>query len=225
MAKSAHYFIYTTSPWRKWINEQRENAYLLFKRCLDLLLILALSPLWVPVFLIACIFIKLDSYGPIIFVQKRVGLDGKVFNFYKFRTMYQGSEVELKNIYHLNESNDGVIFKLKKDPRVTRMGKILRKTSLDELPQLFNIILGHMTIVGPRPPIVTEVEKYTLEQRKRLMVRPGLTCLWQISGRSDLPFKVQFRTDQEYIRSQSTWTDIKIMFKTIPAVFSGKGAY
>ena len=139
--------------------------------------------------------------------------------------MFQGSEAKLHQVYHLNESKDGVIFKLKKDPRITRVGRILRKLSLDELPQLWNILKGEMTLVGPRPPIVSEVEKYSLEQKRRLMVKPGLTCLWQISGRSDLPFKIQLKLDKEYIRTQNLWLDIKILVLTIPAVLSGKGAY
>ena len=195
------------------------------KRGLDLLVILLFSPIFIPTFIIICIAIKIDSYGPIIFKQKRVGLGGKEFNFYKFRTMYQGSELELSNIYHLNESKDGVIFKLKKDPRVTRIGRWLRKTSMDELPQVFNVIKGDMSLVGPRPPIRDEVAKYSLDERKRLLIQPGITCLWQISGRSDLPFKQQVQLDKEYIRSRSIFGDIYILFKTIPAVLSGKGAY
>ena len=195
------------------------------KRFLDLLVILLFSPIFIPTFLIICIAIKLDSYGPIIFKQKRVGFGGREFNFFKFRTMYQGSELELSNIYHLNESKDGVIFKLKKDPRVTKIGRLLRKTSMDELPQIFNVIKGDMSLVGPRPPIRDEVEKYSLDERKRLLIKPGITCLWQISGRSDLPFKQQVELDKEYIRSRGILKDIYILFKTIPAVLSGKGAY
>jgi len=201
------------------------GTYLFSKRCFDLFFVLALSPFWVPVFLFISLCIKIDSYGPVIFRQKRVGENGEVFTFYKFRTMFQGSEAKLNQVYHLNESKDGVIFKLKKDPRITRVGKVLRKLSLDELPQLWNVIKGQMSLVGPRPPIVSEVEKYTLEQRRRLMVKPGLTCIWQISGRSDLPFRVQLKLDKEYIRTQSFWLDLKILILTIPAVLTGRGAY
>ncbi len=203
----------------------KENTYHFSKRCFDLTVVFLLSPFWVPVYLFIAICIKIDSYGPIIFKQKRVGINGEVFTFYKFRTMFQGSEAKLNQVYHLNESKDGVIFKLKKDPRITRVGKILRKLSLDELPQLWNVIKGEMSLVGPRPPIVSEVEKYTLEQRRRLMVKPGLTCIWQISGRSDLPFRVQLKLDKEYIRTQSFWLDFKILVLTIPAVITGRGAY
>ncbi len=195
------------------------------KRALDLFVILLFSPIFVPTFILICIAIKLDSYGPIIFKQKRVGYGGKEFNFFKFRTMYQGSELELSNIFHLNESEDGVIFKLKKDPRVTKIGRLLRKTSMDELPQIFNVIKGDMSLVGPRPPIRDEVIKYSLDERKRLLIKPGITCLWQVSGRSDLPFKQQVQLDKEYIQNRSVLKDIVILFKTIPAVLSGKGAY
>ena len=203
----------------------RQEVYFFIKRSFDLFVILVLAPFWVPVFLLIAFLIKIDSYGPIIFKQKRVGINGQVFTFYKFRTMFQGSEAKLNQVYHLNDSEDGVIFKLKKDPRITRVGRFLRKLSLDELPQLLNVIRGEMSLVGPRPPIVSEVEKYTLEQRRRLMVKPGLTCIWQISGRSDLPFKVQLKLDKEYIRTQNFWLDLKILVLTVPAVLSGKGAY
>jgi lipopolysaccharide/colanic/teichoic acid biosynthesis glycosyltransferase len=203
----------------------KEGSYLFFKRVFDLFVVTLLSPFWVPIYLFIAFSIKTDSYGPIIFKQKRVGMNGEVFTFYKFRTMFQGSEAKLNQVYHLNDSEDGVIFKLKKDPRITRVGKILRKLSLDELPQLWNVIKGEMSLVGPRPPIVSEVEKYSLEQRRRLMVRPGLTCIWQISGRSDLPFRIQLKLDKEYIRTQSFWLDFKILVLTIPAVITGRGAY
>ena len=203
----------------------RQQVYFFTKRSFDLFVIIVLAPFWVPVFLTIAFLIKIDSYGPVIFKQKRVGVNGQVFTFYKFRTMFQGSEAKLNQVYHLNDSVDGVIFKLKKDPRITRVGRFLRKLSLDELPQLLNVIQGEMSLVGPRPPIVSEVEKYTLEQRRRLMVKPGLTCIWQISGRSDLPFKVQLKLDKEYIRTQNFWLDLKILILTVPAVLSGKGAY
>ena len=124
-----------------------------------------------------------------------------------------------------NESADGVIFKMKDDPRITKVGKFLRRTSLDELPQLWNVFIGDMSLVGPRPPVPKEVQEYTLEDRKRLNVVPGITCLWQIGGRSDIPFKEQVRLDKDYILSQSIWKDILILLKTIPAIVGGKGAY
>lgn len=124
-----------------------------------------------------------------------------------------------------NESKDGVIFKMKNDPRITKVGKVIRKFSIDELPQLFNVLIGDMSLVGPRPPVPKEVAEYTLEDRKRLHIKPGITCIWQISGRSDIPFKQQVELDMKYISSQSLWTDMKILILTIPAVITGKGAY
>ena len=124
-----------------------------------------------------------------------------------------------------NESKDGVIFKMKDDPRITKVGRFLRRTSLDELPQLWNVFIGDMSLVGPRPPVPKEVQEYTLEDRKRLDVIPGITCLWQIGGRSDIPFKEQVRLDKDYILSQSVWKDLAILLKTVPAIIGGKGAY
>jgi lipopolysaccharide/colanic/teichoic acid biosynthesis glycosyltransferase len=125
----------------------------------------------------------------------------------------------------MNESKDGVIFKMKRDPRITRVGRVIRKFSIDELPQLFNVLIGDMSLVGPRPPLPKEVAQYTLEERKRLHVIPGITCIWQVSGRSDIPFRQQVELDKEYIKSRSLWKDFVILLRTIPAVLTGKGAY
>lgn len=196
------------------------------KRIFDLvgsvLILIALSPL----FVVVAAWIKLDSPGPLIYRQTRVGLNGRHFNFYKFRSMYQDADKKWQELQATqNESADGVIFKMKNDPRVTRSGRFIRKFSIDELPQLFNVLLGDMSLVGPRPPLPKEVDLYTLDDRKRLNALPGITCLWQVSGRSDIPFKQQVELDKEYIKSQSVWKDIVIMLKTIPAVLTGKGAY
>ena len=139
--------------------------------------------------------------------------------------MYTGAERAKQELLSQNQSADGVIFKMKNDPRITRLGRILRKTSIDELPQFVNVLLGDMSLVGPRPPLPSEVREYSLEDRKRLNVKPGLTCIWQISGRSNLPFSKQVQLDKEYISSRGFWTDIKILLKTIPAIIIGKGAY
>ena len=178
-----------------------------------------------PVYLTIAIAVKLSSPGPIIFSQIRVGRYGRHFTFYKFRSMRQDAEALKASLAQQNESKDGVIFKMKNDPRITKVGRFLRRTSLDELPQLWNVFIGDMTLVGPRPPVPKEVQEYTLEDRKRLNVTPGITCLWQIKGRSDIPFKDQVRLDKEYIRSSSVWKDIIILLKTIPAIIGGKGAY
>ncbi len=192
-----------------------------FDISISLLLLLCLSP----VFIVTAVWIKLDSPGPLIFRQVRVGLNGRHFNFYKFRSMYVDAEERLAEIKSRNESADGVIFKMKNDPRITGVGHFIRKFSIDELPQIFNVILGDMSLVGPRPPLPREVEQYTLDDRKRLNVVPGITGLWQVSGRSDIPFKQQVALDKEYIQSHSLWKDVVIMLKTIPAVLAGKGAY
>lgn len=181
--------------------------------------------LLLPVFAAIGIAVKRSSPGPVFFSQIRVGQDGRFFRFWKFRTMRQDAEALKASLAAQNESKDGVIFKMKDDPRITRIGKFLRRTSLDELPQLWNVFVGDMSLVGPRPPVPSEVQEYTLEDRKRLNVKPGLTCLWQIGGRSDLSFREQVRLDKEYIQSPSVWKDLAILLKTIPAVISGKGAY
>lgn len=195
------------------------------KRLIDVvasfLLLMVLSPLLI----LVIIWLKLDSEGPIIYRQTRVGLNGRHFNFYKFRSMYVDADERRKALLAKNESADGVIFKMKNDPRITRCGRWIRRFSIDELPQILNVLVGDMSLVGPRPPLPSEVALYSLEDRKRLQVIPGLTCLWQISGRSDIPFQKQVLLDKQYIRSRSLWTDFVILLKTIPAVLTGKGAY
>ena len=195
------------------------------KRALDILISFAALFLLLPVFVILVLLIRITSPGPAIFVQIRVGRFGRPFRFYKFRSMYAGSDVRRKDVLPDNQSSDGVIFKMKKDPRITPLGRFLRRTSLDELPQLINVLAGDMSLVGPRPPVPEEVLQYTLEHRKRLHVKPGLTCLWQISGRSDIPFSRQVELDKEYIRSRNFLNDFRILLKTIPAILSGRGAY
>ena len=178
-----------------------------------------------PVYLAIAAAIKLTSPGPVIFSQTRVGRYGRHFKFYKFRSMFIDAEARKEALMDKNESKDGVIFKMKDDPRITKVGKLLRRTSLDELPQLWNVFIGDMSLVGPRPPVPKEVQEYTLEDRKRLDVIPGITCLWQIMGRSEIPFREQVRLDKEYILAPSVWKDIVILLKTVPAILGGKGAY
>jgi lipopolysaccharide/colanic/teichoic acid biosynthesis glycosyltransferase len=143
---------------------------------------------------------------------------------YKFRSMCVDAERKLKELLAKNQHKEGVTFKLKRDPRITRVGKWLRKFSLDELPQFYNVFTGEMSIVGPRPPVPREVAKYTLANRRRLAVKPGITCIWQVSGRSEIDFSGQVQLDVNYIESQSFWSDVKILVRTVPAVISGKGA-
>ena len=195
------------------------------KRAIDIfasgLGMLALSP----VFIAIALAVKLTSKGPVFFSQTRVGRYGRHFRFWKFRSMRTDAEALKAQLEERNESADGVIFKMKDDPRITKVGKFLRRTSLDELPQLWNVFIGDMSLVGPRPPVPSEVAQYTLEDRKRLDVIPGITCLWQIKGRSEIPFHEQVRLDKEYILAPSVWKDIAILLKTIPAIIGGKGAY
>lgn len=202
----------------------RKIRYVLPKRMLDIfcsaIALLVLSP----VFMILSILIKLDSKGPAIYTQPRVGKNGRLFTMYKFRSMCVDADEMLKGLQHLNEK-DGPVFKISNDPRVTKVGRFLRKTSLDELPQLWNILTGSMSIVGPRPPLENEVKKYTPYEMQRLSVVPGLTCYWQISGRSDISFKKWVELDLKYIRESSFITDVKIILKTVPAVLLGRGAY
>lgn len=200
------------------------SAYAI-KRLMDICGALVAFLLLSPVFIVTYLAIRLTSRGPVFFTQVRVGRYGKHFDFYKFRSMYIDAEKRKAALMAQNESKDGVIFKMKSDPRITPVGRIIRKFSIDELPQLWNVLKGDMSLVGPRPPIPDEVKLYSLEERKRLNVIPGLTCLWQISGRSDIPFHEQVRLDKEYIRKRGVWNDIKILLKTIPAIISGKGAY
>ena len=195
------------------------------KRLMDIVLSAVGMLLLSPVYLAIAVAVKLSSPGPVFFTQTRVGRYGRYFKFYKFRSMRQDAEAQKAALMVRNESKDGVIFKMKDDPRITKVGRFLRRTSLDELPQLWNVFIGDMSLVGPRPPVPSEVLEYTLEDRKRLDVIPGITCLWQINGRSEIPFNEQVRLDKEYILASGVWKDLVILLKTIPAIIGGKGAY
>ena len=194
------------------------------KRVLDVVVsigaLIALSPLM----LITALAVKLDSPGPVFFKQTRVGKHGVTFGCYKFRSMYIDAEKRKAELAVQNEA-DGPIFKIKNDPRITRVGRLIRKLSVDELPQLINVLRGEMSLVGPRPPVPKEVAQYTVEQLHRLDAVPGITGLQQVSGRSDLNFKRWVELDLQYISEQSVWNDIKILLMTIPAVVTGRGAY
>ncbi|AQQ08948.1 putative sugar transferase EpsL [Sedimentisphaera cyanobacteriorum] len=198
---------------------------LFLKRVIDIAGSLTAVLILSPVFIITALSIYLHDKGSVLFVQKRVGKNGRLFDMYKFRSMVVNADKIKEQILESNESSDGVIFKMKKDPRVTPIGRFIRKFSIDELPQLLNVLKGDMSLVGPRPPLPAEVAQYTLEQRKRLHVRPGITCVWQVSGRSDIPFTQQVQLDLDYIKSRSFFTDVKLLLKTIPAVLLGKGGY
>ena len=198
--------------------------YSAIKRAFDIFLASTILVASSPIMLIAAIVIPLTSRGPAIFRQVRVGRGGRYFNCYKFRSMCADAEDQKRKLQHLNEM-DGPVFKIKRDPRITRVGAFIRKFSIDELPQLVNVLKGDMSIVGPRPPVPAEVEKYGDRERRRLAVQPGLTCLWQISGRSNIPFERWVELDLEYIEQMSFLTDVRIVAKTVPAVLTGAGAH
>src|SRR5579863_1662982 len=197
------------------------------KRALDIVISLTAIIVVSPIMLLTALLVKLTSPGPIFFVQKRLGLNKRMFHIFKFRTMVMDAEQRLKDLEHQNEAN-GPVFKIKQDPRITLIGSFLRKTSIDELPQLFNVLKGEMSLVGPRPLQVRDYELFETYcqdwQRKRFSVRPGITCLWQIMGRSSTTFEKWMELDLQYIRTWSLWLDLEILAKTVPAVLRGSGA-
>jgi exopolysaccharide biosynthesis polyprenyl glycosylphosphotransferase len=194
------------------------------KRLLDIFGSLFLILLLSPVMLVIAALVKLTSKGPVFYTSKRIGRMGRTFDFYKFRSMYLDADARLAEVLDKNEK-DGPIFKMHDDPRITRLGRFLRRTSLDELPQLFNVFRGDMSLVGPRPPLPHEVEKYDEYAMERLSVRPGMTCYWQIMGRSNLSFTEWMELDHKYLEEMSVFTDLKILLKTPIAVIKGDGAY
>ena len=200
--------------------------YQLTKRVLDIgLSLLALCALF-PLFVVVALAIKATDRGPVLFWQKRVGKDGVEFWFPKFRSMVTDAELIRREILHKNHhGDDGVTFKVKNDPRITRVGAILRKFSLDELPQFWCVVRGDMSLVGPRPALPCEVERYTEYERQRLGVTPGLTCFWQVEGRANIPFPEQVELDLKYIATRCLWLDVVLLMKTFPAIILARGAY
>ena len=194
------------------------------KRTLDIVGAATALLLLSPVILVLAALVKLTSRGPVFYRSTRIGRGGRPFTFFKLRSMVQDAEGKRRHLKHLNEA-DGPVFKIARDPRITPIGRFLRTTSLDEVPQFWNVLRGDMSLVGPRPPIAEEVAQYEPWQLRRLDVRPGITCLWQISGRSRIGFQEWMRLDLEYIRHQSLRLDAKILLRTIPAVLSREGAY
>ena len=201
----------------------REVSYATAKRLFDLAFAAVLLVLSSPVMLLAALLVKLTSPGPVLFRQVRVGRGGSHFWCYKFRSMCVDAEAKRDALMHLNEAS-GPVFKIKRDPRITPVGGILRKLSIDELPQLWNILRGDMSVVGPRPPLPSEVAQYGPRELGRLAVHPGLTCLWQINGRSNIPFERWVELDLIYIDTMSLRNDIKIVCRTVPTVLFGLGA-
>jgi lipopolysaccharide/colanic/teichoic acid biosynthesis glycosyltransferase len=209
---------------RRWAWRCLVNGAANVKRAFDILASSVALVLLSPLFLLIALLIKIEDGGPVIFAQTRVGRLGRDFKMYKFRSMGRDAEARLRELMAQNRHPEGVTFKIKNDPRLTRVGKWLRKFSLDELPQFFNILKGDMSLVGPRPPLPREVALYSLADRRRLAVKPGLTCFWQIGGRSEIDFSGQVKLDVRYIETQNFLVDVKIMAKTVPAVLAGKGA-
>ena len=206
---------YYTSPKMNW--------QMILKRLIDIVISLFLLILCLPLFIILPITIKATSPGPVFFKQRRVGFNGRIFTMLKFRTMAKDAESMKTDLMDLNVLK-GPVFKIKNDPRATKVGRFLRKSSIDEIPQLINVLKGEMSLVGPRPPIPDEVDQYKLDDRRRLSMKPGITCLWQVCGRNEIPFEEWMKLDRQYIDQWSLWLDFKILLKTIPAVLKGVGA-
>jgi lipopolysaccharide/colanic/teichoic acid biosynthesis glycosyltransferase len=199
-------------------------VYAVTKRAFDLVVGTVILILLIPILPLIAVMIKLDTRGPVFFKQDRVGEGGRLFKFYKFRSMIHAADKSKASLVELNEQ-DGPIFKIRSDPRITSVGRFLRRSSLDEIPQIFNVLKGDMSVVGPRPPLPSEVVNYQPWHMGRLAVKPGITCLWQISGRSQIGFNEWMRLDMEYLKTRSFRTDLLIFLKTIPAVIARKGAY
>ena len=196
---------------------------LMVKRIFDVGASLVLLTVLSPLLGVIALLIKVTSPGPVFYVQERVGMNRRRFNLFKFRSMCVDADEQKRALVHLNEM-DGPVFKIKNDPRVTPIGHFIRKTSIDELPQLFNVLGGSMSLVGPRPPVPEEVEQYKWLFQQRLSIKPGITCLWQVSGRNELSFKEWMELDKKYIANWSLWLDFKILCRTIPVVLIGRGA-
>lgn len=203
----------------------RESSRPKLKRTIDILLsVLAILTL-VPIYLVVAILIKLEDRGPFFFKQVRVGLNGRPFTMLKFRSMRQDADQIKHELTTMNEHERGVTFKIKNDPRITKIGYFIRKYSIDELPQFFNVIQGSMSLVGPRPAVPSEVQQYQSNHIERLRVKPGITCIWQVSGRANIDFEGQVEMDKSYVRCPSLWRDFLLLLKTIPAVLFAKGSY
>jgi exopolysaccharide biosynthesis polyprenyl glycosylphosphotransferase len=199
------------------------SGQLLIKRAMDVVISLSVLLACLPVFAVVALLIKTTSRGPIFFTQQRVGYNGRLFSLWKFRTMVPDAEKLKGELASMNEM-DGPVFKIKNDPRITRVGGLLRRTSIDELPQLWNVLRGDMSLVGPRPPVPSEVEKYILRDRRRLSMKPGITGVWQVCGRNCVPFDKWMDMDRQYIDEWSLWLDLKLLAKTLPAVLKGTGS-
>lgn len=230
-----HYQRVANTPTRRWrmtlvrggraLHAARERGYRFGKRAFDFSFALAFLAFASPLLLFIALSIKLNDGGPILYWQKRVGRWGELFDFPKFRSMVVGADRMVDSLIDRNHHGESITFKIKRDPRVTWIGRFIRRFSFDELPQLLCILRGQMSLVGPRPALPREVNLYTQAHRQRLDVRPGLTCIWQVSGRADVPFERQVQMDVDYVLSHNFWLDLKLVAATVPAVIVGRGAY
>jgi exopolysaccharide biosynthesis polyprenyl glycosylphosphotransferase len=221
-----------TTPWQPYRfyrlclgSFNARSGGFLVKRLLDIIVSATMLILLIPFLPIMVLIIRLDSPGPAFFSQIRVGKQGQLFRMWKFRSMYKDAEQRKAALMKHSDRQDDLLFKMINDPRTTRVGRFIRKTSIDEIPQIWNVLLGEMSLVGPRPPLPSEVAKYTAYQRLRLEVKPGITCIWQVSGRSKIPFEQQVEMDLQYIYTQSFYGDIALLFKTVFVVFNSDGAW
>jgi exopolysaccharide biosynthesis polyprenyl glycosylphosphotransferase len=210
--------------WRRWLLRWLVGSGDLMKRASDVVGSIAFLLVFSPLYLVLALLVKLEDRGPVFFSQTRTGRFGEEFQMYKFRSMRLNAEAEFGKLLAQNQHAEGVTFKMKNDPRITRVGKWLRRFSLDELPQFVNVLKGGMSLVGPRPPTPREVSRYSFADRRRLAVKPGLTCLWQVGGRSNIDFSGQVKLDVQYIETAGFWVDIKILIQTVRAVVAGTGA-
>lgn len=206
------------------VYRKKSAGYKFAKRVMDVVLSSVALVVFSPIFLITAVAIKLEDNGPVFFAQLRAGKDLKPFNIYKFRSMYINADEKLNEMMKNNEQT-GHAFKIKNDPRITKVGKVIRRFSIDELPQLINIIKGEMSIVGPRPLLQFQMEECNTYEKQRLIVKPGLTCYWQIGGRANIKWEEWVELDLDYIEDMGLWTDIKMIIRTIPAVVDSEGAY
>ena len=208
-----------------WLRDAKRGIYPAAKRLIDVVASAAGIAVLLPLFVFVAAAIKFESRGPVLFSQTRIGRRGRSFRCWKLRSMYTDAEERKAALAAQNEMSGGTLFKMRRDPRVTRIGRLIRKASIDELPQLWNVLVGDMALVGPRPPLPAEVALYDAHHRQRLSVRPGITCIWQVSGRSDIPFEEQVEMDLAYIKQRSLYFDIKLLLATVPAVLLARGAY
>ena len=219
-----HQWLNWSILWRRWSSRWRVANSDIRKRAFDIVASIAFLVVFSPLYVLLALLVKLDGRGPVLFGQTRIGRYGEEFQMFKFRSMQPDAEAEFAKLLARNQHTGGVTFKMKNDPRITRVGRWLRRFSLDELPQFFNVLQGHMSLVGPRPPTAREVALYSPGDRRRLAVKPGLTCYWQVSGRANIDFIGQVKLDVQYIETACFWVDIKLMIQTVRAVVVGHGA-